>query len=60
MKTITIYRDDMNSELHGNMFDGLLESLGIKTQVLVAGRWIDREIESVDIIVNEKLITVYE
>ena len=49
MKAITIYREDMNNELHGNLFDGLLDDLGIETHVTVAGRPIDREISEVTI-----------
>ena len=51
MRSITIYRDDMNNRIHGNLFDSLLEDLGIETHVTVAGKSIDREIDSVDIVV---------
>ena len=51
MKTVTIYRDDMNNSIHGNLFDSLLEDLGIETHVTVAGKLINREIDSVDIVV---------
>lgn len=51
MRSITIYRDDMNNPIHGNLFDSLLEDLGIETHVTVAGKSINREIESVDIVV---------
>ncbi len=49
MKSTTIFREDMNNKLHGNLFDSLLEDLGIDTHVMVAGRWIDREINEVTI-----------
>ena len=52
MRSITIYRDDMNNRIHGNLFDSLLEDLGIETHVTVAGKSINREIESVDIVVS--------
>ncbi len=48
-RMITIYREDMNNSLHGNLFNGLLEDLGINTHVMVGGRSIDREIESVEL-----------
>ena len=51
MKTVTIYRDDMNNRIHGNLFNSLLEDLGIETHVTVAGKSINREIDSVDIVV---------
>lgn len=51
MKTITIFREDMNNELHGNMFNSLLEDLGIDTHIVVGGRAIDREIDQIDITV---------
>ena len=51
MRSITIYRDYMNNPIHGNLFDSLLEDLGIETHVTVAGKSINREIESVDIVV---------
>ena len=49
MKSTTIYREDMNNELHGNLFDSLLDDLGIETYTMVAGRPIDREIDSITI-----------
>ena len=49
MKSTTIYREDMNNELHGNLFDELLDDLGIETHAIVAGRSIDREISEVTI-----------
>tara|TARA_R110002012_G_scaffold22906_14_gene78381 strand:+ start:858 stop:1037 length:180 start_codon:yes stop_codon:yes gene_type:complete len=51
MRSITIYRDDMNNPIHGNLFNSLLEDLGIETHVTVAGRSMNREIDSVDIVV---------
>ena len=50
MRSITIYRDDMNNPIHGNLFDSLLEDLGIETHVTVAGKSINREIETDDIV----------
>lgn len=52
MKSTTIYREDMNNELHGNLFDELLDDLGIETHAIVAGRSIDREISEVTIWVH--------
>tara|TARA_R110002126_G_C10324999_1_gene489319 strand:+ start:194 stop:367 length:174 start_codon:yes stop_codon:yes gene_type:complete len=52
MRTITIYREDMNSTLHGNLFDSLLEQLGIATHTEIAGRLIDNEIDEVTISVT--------
>ena len=60
MRAITIYRDDMNNPIHGNLFDSLLEDLGIETHVTVAGKLINREIDSVDIVVMRATETPYE
>ena len=60
MKTVTIYRDDMNNRIHGNLFDSLLEDLGIETHVTVGGKSINREIESIDIVVMRATETPYE
>jgi len=49
MKTITLYREDFNNPLHPNLFNNLLEDLGIETHVVVAGRTVDREIDEVEI-----------
>lgn len=55
MKSTTIYREDMNNELHGNLFDELLDDLGIETHAIVAGRSIDREISEVTIWVQSAI-----
>ena len=49
MKNVTLYREDFNNPLHPDLFDHLLEDLGIDTHVVVAGRAIDREISEVTI-----------
>jgi len=49
MKSTTIYREDMNNKLHGNLFDSLLDDLGIETYIIVDGRPIDRKIDSITI-----------
>ncbi len=51
MKTITLYREDFNNPLHPDIFNNLLEDLGIETHVVVAGRTINREIDEVEITV---------
>ena len=56
MKTITIYREDMNNSLHGNLFNSLLEDLGVATHTLVAGRMIDNEIEEITLNIQESQI----
>jgi hypothetical protein len=56
MKSVTIYREDMNNKLHGNLFDSLLDDLGIETHTIVAGRPIDREIGEVTIWVSGSTI----
>jgi len=49
-KQITLYKEDLNPR-SVLTWDGLLEDLGIESHVLVAGRSIDKEIESVTIFV---------
>jgi len=56
MKSITIYREDMNNELHGNLFDSLLDDLGIESHTIVDGRPIDRGLEEVTIYVSGSTI----
>ncbi len=51
MKTVTLYREDFNNPLHPDIFDHLLEDLGIDTHVVVAGRAIDREVDEVTLTV---------
>ena len=46
MKVVTLDKDDFAGS--GVMdFDGMLEELGVETHVLVAGRYIDKEITRV-------------
>ena len=52
MKRVVLFKDDLaNSEL-GLSWNGLLETLGVKTHTLVDGKWVERQIDSVDIIVQ--------
>jgi hypothetical protein len=58
MKTVTLFKDDLaNAESDpvqlGMSWNGLLEQIGVETHTLVDGRWIDRKVESVDIVVRE-------
>ncbi len=54
-KQITIYREDMNNSLHGNLFNSLLTDLGVQTHTIVAGREVDREIDHVILTVTQIL-----
>jgi len=54
-KQITIYREDMNNSLHGNLFNNLLTDLGVQTHTVVAGREIDREIDHIILTVTQIL-----
>ena len=56
MKTITLYREDFNNPLHPDLFDNLLEDLGIATHVVVAGRLVDREIDEVEITTSSVIV----
>jgi len=57
MKYVTLYREDFNNPLYGDVFNLMLEDLGIETHTLVAGRNIDREIQSVDLVVVSTEVT---
>ena len=46
----------MNNSLHGNLFNSLLEDLGVATHTLVAGRMIDNEIEEITLNIQESQI----
>ena len=52
MPLITIYRDDMNNPIHGNLFENLLTDLGIDAYAKINGRSIDKGINCVDIVVT--------
>ena len=45
-RQIILYKDDLNPN-SVLTWEGLLEDLGIESHELVAGRWIDKEIDSV-------------
>ena len=45
-RQIILYKDDLNPN-SVLTWEGLLEYLGIESHELVAGRWIDKEIDSV-------------
>jgi len=47
MKTVILYESDFANNQIGMTWADLLDNLGIETHVLVGGRWIDKEIESV-------------
>lgn len=49
MKTITLYKEDISNPLHPNLWEGILEDLGVETHTVVAGRSIDKEISEVTI-----------
>jgi hypothetical protein len=51
MKYLTLYKDDI---AHGSVmsWDGLLGNLGVETHTIVAGRTIDKEIDSVTVAIH--------
>ena len=59
MKTLTLYKDDIatTSVLSWN---GLLEDLGVETHVLVGGRYIDKEIDHIDLTLYHNSIVTYD
>ena len=59
MKTLTLYKDDIatTSVLSWN---SLLEDLGVETHVLVGGRYIDKEIDHIDITVYGNSIVCHD
>ena len=48
MKTLTLYKDDIATTSIMS-WNSLLEDLGVETHVLVGGRYIDKEIDHIDI-----------
>ena len=48
MKTLTLFKDDIATTSIMS-WNSLLEDLGVETHVLVGGRYIDKEIDHVDI-----------
>jgi hypothetical protein len=59
-KSVTIYRDDMNNEMFGNMFEFVLDSLGVDTHAMIDGRYVKRDIDSVTLCVDTADVTVVE
>ena len=58
MKRVVLFKDDLaNAESDpvqlGLSWNGLLESLGVEAYTLVDGKWINRQIESVEIDVQK-------
>lgn len=58
MKRVVLFKDDLaNAESDpvqlGLSWNGLLESLGVEAYTLVDGKWINRQIESVEIVVQK-------
>ena len=58
MKRVVLFKDDLaNAESDpvqlGLSWNGLLESLGVEAFTLVDGKWINRQIESVEIVVQK-------
>ena len=52
-KLLTLYREDFSNPLHPDLFNGILDGLGIDTHVKVRGQgWIDREIGEVTVTVT--------
>jgi len=50
--TITIYKEDIHNPLHPNIWESMLEDLGVATHTEVAGRMIDNEITEVTLTVS--------
>ena len=52
-KSVILFKDDLANGSLGLSWNGLLETLGVDTHTMVDGKLIDRQIDSVDIIVQE-------
>ena len=59
MKILTLYKDDIATS-SVMTWNGLLEDLGVETHVLVGGRYIDKEIDHVDISVYGNSIVCHD
>ena len=59
MKVLTLYKDDI-ATTSVMTWNGLLEDLGVETHVLVGGRYIDNEIDHVDISVYGNSIVCHD
>jgi len=57
-KQITLYRDDLNPN-SVLTWEGLLENLGIDSDVIVGGKSVSRDIEGVTIFVSGTELTDY-
>ena len=59
MKVLTLYKEDINPNSVMN-WEGVLDSLGVETHVLVGGRYIDKEIDHIDITVYGNSIVCHD
>ena len=59
MKVLTLYKEDINPNSVMN-WEGVLDSLGVENQVLVGGRYIDKEIDHIDITVYGNSIVCHD
>ena len=59
MKVLTLYKEDINPNSVMN-WEGVLDSLGVETHVLVGGRYIDKEIDHIDIAVYGNSVVSYD
>ena len=59
MKTLTLYKDDIATTSIMS-WNSLLEDLCVETHVLVGGRYIDKEIDHIDITVYGNSIVCHD
>ena len=52
MKTVILYKSDLNDSGYGIGWDGLLDAVGIDTHSVVNGKIVSNEIEEVEIVVH--------
>lgn len=55
MKHVILYKSDFANGDLGMSWEGLLDAVGIETHILVGGRYVDREIEEVELVVSKAI-----
>ena len=57
MKTVILYKNDLDSSGLGIGWDGLLDAVGIDTHSVVNGKIVSNDVEEIEIVVHSATIT---
>ena len=57
MKTVIMYKSDLDNSGYGIGWDGLLDAVGIDTHSVVNGKIVSNDVEEIEIVVHSATIT---